>query len=210
MQRVNKAIVNLSNELELLKKDHKVPQSIWKALEVLKSWSEKESNQEAYALDHNYNLRAFSDGACRGNPGPGAWGIFGRNQSGETVFESTGVELLTTNNQMELQGAISCLLEAQNYFENLDLDPRTQKLEIVTDSRYVVDGVTKWVSGWKKRGWKKSDGKAPENLNLWKEIDELTKVFAKVDFTWVRGHAGHEENEICDKMANDALDKAGF
>ena len=134
-------------------------------------------------------VEIFSDGACSGNPGPGGWGAILRCDGYEK--EISGGEAPTTNNRMELTGVIQAL-SALKY---------PCKVRVTTDSRYVVDGITKgWAQGWKKRGWKKSDGKPALNPELWERLLELLAIH-DVEFAWIKGHAGHEENERCDRLA---------
>lgn len=156
-------------------------------------------------LENTYIL--YSDGACRGNPGPGAYGCLLQDSNANIIFEYAQTKELTTNNQMELQGVISGidLIKEQ---KNIDLSQIS--LTVITDSKYVVDGISKWVAGWKKRGWKKSDNKAPENLGQWQALDLLTQQFKKINFQWVKGHSGHPQNEYCDQLANKALDSEGY
>ncbi len=148
----------------------------------------------------------FSDGACRGNPGPGAWGAMAQNSAGEVLFTSSGVEVHTTNNQMELEGAFQGL----NQLEEVEGFEFGCPVKVYSDSKYVVDGVQKWVSGWMKRGWKKGDGKTPENVEYWKKLTELNAKFNDIEYIWVKGHSGHPQNERCDQLANEALDESGF
>ncbi|MEX0797931.1 MAG: ribonuclease HI [Bacteriovoracaceae bacterium] len=145
----------------------------------------------------------FSDGACRGNPGPGSWAFIAQDHQGNIVQKASGVSEVTTNNKMELQGVIEGLSFLEECPDNY------QKIYYYTDSRYVVDGITSWAPGWKRRGWKKADKKTPENLEQWKRLDELNERFS-VEFIWVKGHSGHPQNELCDQMANEALDAQGF
>lgn len=134
-------------------------------------------------------VEIFSDGACSGNPGPGGWGAILRCDGYEK--EISGGEAHTTNNRMELNGVIEAL-SALKY---------PCKVRVTTDSKYVVDGITKgWAKGWKKRGWKKSDGKPALNPELWDKLLGLLETH-DVEFAWIKGHAGHEENERCDRMA---------
>lgn len=134
-------------------------------------------------------VEIFTDGACSGNPGPGGWGAILRCDGREK--ELSGGEAHTTNNRMELSGVINAL-SALKY---------PCKVRLTTDSKYVVDGITKgWAQGWKKRGWKKSDGKPALNPDLWGQLLELLAVH-DVEFCWIKGHAGHEENERCDRLA---------
>ena len=131
----------------------------------------------------------YTDGACSGNPGPGGWGAI--LMYGPHKKEMSGGEPQTTNNRMELTGVIQAL-SALKY---------PCKVRVTTDSRYVVDGITKgWAQGWKKRGWKKSDGKPALNPELWERLLELLAIH-DVEFAWIKGHAGHEENERCDRLA---------
>ncbi len=134
-------------------------------------------------------VEIFTDGACSGNPGPGGWGAILRCDGREK--ELSGGESHTTNNRMELSGVINAL-SALKY---------PCKVRLTTDSKYVVDGITKgWAQGWKKRGWKKSDGKPALNPDLWGQLLDLMAVH-DVEFCWIKGHAGHEENERCDRLA---------
>lgn len=134
-------------------------------------------------------VEIFTDGACSGNPGPGGWGAILRCDGREK--ELSGGEAHTTNNRMELSGVINAL-SALKY---------PCKVRLTTDSKYVVDGITKgWAQSWKKRGWKKSDGKPALNPDLWGQLLDLLAVH-DVEFCWIKGHAGHEENERCDRLA---------
>lgn len=134
-------------------------------------------------------VEIFTDGACSGNPGPGGYGAILRCDGREK--ELSGGEPHTTNNRMELMGVISAL-EALKF---------PCEVRLTTDSKYVVDGVTKgWAAGWRKRGWKKSDGKPALNPDLWARLLDLLDTH-KVEFCWIKGHAGHEENERCDRLA---------
>ena len=158
------------------------------------------TNEGAYTL--------YSDGACRGNPGPGAWASMGQDLEGRIIFEKSGVDMRTTNNQMELDGAIYALEAVKNHFEEQGIIG-FQKIFLYSDSRYVVDGIEKWVPGWKVRGWKKADKKSPENVERWKQLDQIVSEL-NVKFYWVKGHSGHPQNDRCDLLANQALDQAGF
>ena len=138
-------------------------------------------------------LFAYTDGACSGNPGPGGWGTILIAYDGNDEVrkrELNGGSALTTNNQMELMAAIAAL-------EALE---RPSALTVVTDSVYVKDGITKWIFGWKKKGWKTAANKPVKNEELWKRLDAAT---ARHDVTWewVKGHAGHPENERADELA---------
>ncbi|MBR4096847.1 MAG: ribonuclease HI [Oscillospiraceae bacterium] len=140
-------------------------------------------------------VEIFTDGACSGNPGPGGYGAILR--VGEHVKELSGGESNTTNNRMELMGVISAL-SALKY---------PCDVVLTTDSKYVVDSVTKgWAKGWKAKGWIKSDKKPALNVDLWEKLLDLLEVH-NVKFVWVKGHAGHPENERCDELAVMERDK---
>jgi ribonuclease HI len=136
----------------------------------------------------------YTDGACRGNPGPGGWGALLMFNGREK--ELTGGELHTTNNRMELMAAIQAL-EALT---------RSCKAELHTDSQYVRNGVTTWIHGWKKRGWLTADKKPVKNEDLWRRLD-AARLRHEVDWRWVKGHSGHPLNERVDALANRGLDE---
>ena len=141
------------------------------------------------------SVDVFTDGACSGNPGPGGWGVVLR--FGEHEKELSGGEKNTTNNRMELTAAIMGLSALKEKC----------KVRLVTDSKYVADGITKgWAASWQKNGWKKADKKPALNPDLWEKLLELVG-FHEVTFDWVKGHAGHPENERCDKLAVDFYKK---
>ncbi len=142
-------------------------------------------------------LFAYTDGACSGNPGPGGWGVLLIAKDGDTVLkekELCGGEPDTTNNRMELTAAISALTSLN----------RRATITIVTDSSYVKDGLTKWIHGWKRNGWKTTAKKPVKNEDLWRQLDDAVAAH-DVSWKWVKGHAGHEENERADKLANDGM-----
>jgi ribonuclease HI len=134
----------------------------------------------------------YTDGACSGNPGPGGWGAI--LTWGDKCKELSGGEATTTNNRMELMAAISAL-EALT---------RPSRVELHTDSVYLKDGITKWIHGWKKNGWRTADKKPVKNAELWRRLDEAQRVH-DIDWRWVKGHAGHAENERADELARLAL-----
>ena len=145
-------------------------------------------------------LYAYTDGACSGNPGPGGWGVLLHAKEGGAVIkerELKGGAAETTNNQMELMAAISAL-------EVLD---RPSTLTVVTDSAYVKDGITKWIHGWKKNGWKTAAKKPVKNADLWQRLEAAAKQH-QVEWAWVKGHAGHPENERADELARDAVPRS--
>ncbi|HAA93511.1 MAG: ribonuclease HI [Rhodospirillaceae bacterium] len=141
------------------------------------------------------SVEIFTDGACSGNPGPGGWGAILRYQG--TEKELSGGETETTNNRMELMAAIAAL-------ESLT---RPVAVRLYTDSVYVRDGITKWIHGWKRNGWKTAAKKPVKNVDLWQRLDEATQNHA-IEWHWVKGHAGHPENERVDQLARDAAIKA--
>jgi ribonuclease HI len=153
------------------------------------------SLEKEIALQH-YIQRIYTDGACSGNPGPGGWGVVAYVDNGN-VHELGGREPKTTNNRMELQGAIAAL---QLLWDIQQTTPVT----LYTDSQYVKNGITKWITGWKKKNWKTSTGKEVVNIDLWKQLDTLHQhVKTQLPLTWeyVRGHTGDIGNERCDAIA---------
>ena len=138
-------------------------------------------------------LIAYTDGACSGNPGPGGWGVLLQAKDGETLLrekELQGGEGQTTNNRMELLAAITAL-------ESLT---RPSTIKVVTDSQYVKNGVTQWIHGWKRNGWKTAAKKPVKNAELWQRLD-AAQASHDVTWAWVKGHAGHPENERADALA---------
>ena len=152
------------------------------------------------------SLAIYSDGGCRGNPGPGAFAFVIQDFEGKVLGEGVEFETHTTNNKMELSGPLRGLHEAKEVLAQLGRDPLLSKIKVITDSKYVVDGMKSWVQGWKSRGWKKADGKSPENLELWQELDTIRHGFMEIEWVWVKGHGGHPQNEYCDRKANEAMD----
>jgi ribonuclease HI len=138
-------------------------------------------------------VHAYTDGACRGNPGPGGWGVLLR--SGDTQKELFGGEGQTTNNRMELTAAIVAL-------ESLR---RPCRVQLFTDSQYVLKGITEWLPGWKARGWKTAERKPVKNVDLWQRLDQARAPHA-VEWVWVRGHNGDPGNEAADALANRGVD----
>lgn len=139
-------------------------------------------------------VEMFTDGACRGNPGPGGWGVLLRYGNAEKTLY--GGENMTTNNRMELTAVI----------KGLEALTKPCNLSITTDSKYVLTGITEWMEAWKKRGWRTASKKPVLNAELWKELDELVKKHS-IEWHWVKGHSGHEENEIADELANKGIDE---
>ncbi|KEP68662.1 ribonuclease HI [Thioclava sp. BHET1] len=138
-------------------------------------------------------IHAWTDGACSGNPGPGGWGVVMRAMEGETILkerELKGGEPDTTNNRMELLAAINAL-EALT---------KPTAITITTDSAYVKNGVTGWIHGWKRNGWKTSNKKPVKNVDLWQRLD-AAQLRHQVTWKWIKGHAGHAENEQADELA---------
>lgn len=139
-------------------------------------------------------LEIFTDGACRGNPGPGGWGALLRCDGSEkTIYGGEGE---TTNNRMELMAAIEALAELK----------QTCRVTLTTDSQYVRQGITIWLANWKKRGWKTAGKKPVKNVDLWQRLEEEAGRH-QVEWLWVKGHSGHRENEIADQLANRGIDE---
>ena len=143
----------------------------------------------------NNKIFIYSDGACRGNPGPGGWGTLLKYNG--TEKELYGAEEETTNNRMELMGAIQGL-EA--------LTKEYCDVVLTTDSQYVMKGITEWMDGWKSRNWKTAAKKVVKNQDLWQRLDEACQKH-QIEWQWVKGHSGHTENEIVDQLANKAIDE---
>ncbi len=139
-------------------------------------------------------VEAWTDGACRGNPGPGGWGVLLRYNGHEK--ELYGAEPDTTNNRMELMAAITAL-EALK---------RPSRVRLTTDSQYVRNGITQWMARWKRNGWRTADRKPVKNADLWRRLDQAAARH-QVEWHWVRGHTGHPENERADALANRAIDE---
>jgi ribonuclease HI len=136
---------------------------------------------------------AYTDGACSGNPGPGGWGVVLEAWDGATLLKARdlgGAEAETTNNRMEMMAAIAAL-------ETLE---RPSAVTVVTDSKYLKDGITGWIHGWKKNGWKTSARKPVKNADLWQRLD-AAQARHRVKWAWIKGHAGHEQNERADQLA---------
>lgn len=141
-------------------------------------------------------IEIFTDGACKGNPGPGGWGALLRR--GATEKEMSGGEAETTNNRMEMTAAIRALQALKQPCE----------VALFTDSTYLIDGITKWLDGWIKRGWKTAAKKPVKNADLWQELMAACEPH-QIRWQWVKGHSGHPENERVDRLASDAADEAG-
>lgn len=139
-------------------------------------------------------IEIYTDGACSGNPGPGGWGAILRFQGKER--ELSGGNRETTNNQMELQAAIEALKALKEPCE----------VELYTDSQYLRQGITQWIHNWKRNGWKTADKKPVKNQHLWEELDSLVQEHT-VKWHWLKGHAGHPENERCDELARNEIDR---
>ena len=141
-------------------------------------------------------IEMFTDGACKGNPGPGGWGVV--MKSGEHVKELHGGEPATTNNRMELTAVI----------KGLTALTRRCKVKLWTDSQYVQKGITVWIVDWKRRGWRTADKKPVKNVDLWQQLDALAAQH-DIEWLWVKGHAGHPGNERADQLANLGVDEVG-
>jgi ribonuclease HI len=149
-------------------------------------------------MTKNSNLvQIFTDGACKGNPGPGGWGAI--MKYGDHVKELNGYSAETTNNIMELTAVIEALKSLT----------RPCKIILTTDSNYVKNGITEWIHSWKKKGWKTANKKPVKNKEYWQQLDVEVQRHT-IDWKWVKGHSGHPENERADKLANEAVDENGI
>jgi len=136
----------------------------------------------------------YTDGACRGNPGPGGWGVLLR--FGEAEKTLYGGESATTNNRMELTAVI----------RGLEALKKPCRVKITTDSKYVLSGITEWMANWKKRNWRTANKKPVLNMELWQQLDSLVGQH-EIEWEWVKGHSGHPENELADQLANQGIDE---
>ena len=139
------------------------------------------------------SVEIFTDGACRGNPGPGGWAALLRKGDNEKMI--SGAQETSTNNQMELMAAI----------QGLEQLKKPVRVTLTTDSQYVRQGITQWIAGWKRNGWMTSQKKPVKNKELWQRLDAAVAEH-QVEWLWVKGHSGHRENEMVDQAANDAID----
>ena len=144
----------------------------------------------------NKIVEIYTDGACKGNPGPGGWGVLLRYYSEDTSSEKTaqGAEAMTTNNRMELTAVI----------EGLSLLLYPCQVELYSDSKYVIQGMTEWLDNWKKNQWRTAKKEPVKNDDLWRRLDQCTQQH-KIRWHWVKGHSGHPENERADALANEAI-----
>lgn len=149
-----------------------------------------ESTQNSGVID------IYSDGACKGNPGPGGWGAL--MVSGSSQREICGGDPATTNNRMEMTAVIRAL-------EQLE---QPSQVRVHTDSQYVQKGISEWLPGWKRRNWRTAEGKPVKNQDLWRELDELNNLHS-IEWKWVRGHNGHPQNERADALANQGIPVIG-
>ncbi len=140
-------------------------------------------------------VELFTDGACSGNPGPGGWAFILKHPATGKLLKQSGGEPGTTNNKMELLAVI----------KGLSALSRPSNVELFSDSQYVLKGLSEWIDSWKKRGWKTASKSPVKNQDLWQTLDEL-RAKHHLKFHWVRGHAGHPENEECDRMAVEAIE----
>lgn len=145
--------------------------------------------------ENSKKVTLFTDGACRGNPGPGGWGV--HLQYGKTTKNLYGYEAETTNNRMEMMAAIMGLKALK----------RPCVIDLNTDSKYVLQGITEWLASWKKNGWKTAARKAVKNEDLWKRLDKEVAKHNHINWIWVKGHSGNHGNELADQLANRAIDE---
>ncbi len=153
-------------------------------------------NDQTTSDTNRPTVELYTDGACSGNPGPGGWAFLLRHPKTGKAIERNGGEKDTTNNRMELTGVI----------EGLTALTRPSTVELYSDSQYVLKGLKEWMAGWKRKGWKTASKQPVKNVDLWKQLDELKKEHT-IHFHWVKGHAGHAENERVDDLAVEARDE---
>ena len=139
-------------------------------------------------------ISIYTDGACKGNPGPGGWGVLMRYGTHEKTLK--GAELHTTNNRMELSAAIHGLAGLSQHCD----------IDLYTDSQYLRKGITEWLKNWKKRDWKTADKKPVKNIDLWQALDQEVSKH-EIRWHWVKGHSGHPENDLADELANQAIEE---
>ena len=144
----------------------------------------------------SFEIILYADGACSGNPGPGGWGVILKHAATGKTREMSGGEKQTTNNRMELTAVI----------RGLEAIAKPSKVKVVTDSQYVVKGMTEWIENWMAKNWRTANKKPVKNVDLWQELLEISEKH-EVSWQWIEGHAGHPENERCDKLAVDAVGK---
>ena len=166
-----------------------IEKNLQEILEIIPEIAELKSDEQAMS---GSRFTIWSDGACFGNPGPGGWGTIIRSVNNEV--ELSGYSPKTTNNIMEMTGAL----------EGLERCPEGSSITLYSDSKYVVQGMSSWIHGWKKRNWKKADGNPVLNKELWQKLDKAASK-RSIEWKWVKGHAGHEENERCDELAKQAI-----
>ena len=145
-------------------------------------------------MKKNNKTKMYTDGACKGNPGIGGWGVFIQKENAQA--DLYGFDIKTTNNKMELTAVIEGL-------KNLQLNT---EVTVITDSQYVKNGINQWIFNWKKNGWKTAAKKSVKNKDLWKELDDLVEKYS-VDWEWVRGHSGNPGNERADQLANRGIEE---
>ena len=212
---------NLEKEIENVNDflcDHAESQKVlldWKKIYDFLTKKNKKQLTEAKALPRptisRYEMAIYTDGACRGNPGPGSWCGIAQNYHGDRIFQVSSFSEHTTNNKMEMSAVIGCLEELLEARRNQQSSEDFTSISLFTDSKYVKDGIESWMPGWKKRGWKKSDGKVPENIDLWQKIDTLLiQLSVPLKIHWIKGHSGHPQNEHCDRVCNEILDRELF
>ncbi len=189
-----KETLRLLDEVKaLLLKDNKIKVSQLKKLnDHLELILSTPANEALTIEETDSVIEIWSDGACSGNPGPGGWGTIVMLDGSYLEFSDGSPR--TTNNIMEMTGAL----------EGIKKTPAGSKIILTSDSQYLVKGMTQWLKNWKKKNWKKADGKEVLNKDLWKELDKEASK-RQIEWVWVKGHAGHPENERCDELAREAI-----
>ena len=210
-----RSLLNSLKSIKNLFNDEETAKNVEALVEKVNTLEEKEviSTTRSYPLPKEVGpneYAVFSDGACRGNPGPGSWGVMAQDDNENVLFEASSFDEETTNNRMELLGAQKGLEILDDYLSEESINPKDTKVYLYSDSNYVVQGLNSWRHNWKKKGWKKSDNKPVDNQQYWESLDKETEKFFAVQAIWVKGHANHPQNERCDQLCNEILDKEGF
>lgn len=191
---MTKNLIEKLNKVSKILADEQISEELLSNLEKNLDLILEKKKEELSFIPNELNqpIQIWSDGACQGNPGPGGWGTI-IEISGQR-FELSGASAKTTNNIMELTGAL----------EGIKKTPEGCSILLTSDSQYLVKGMSEWIHGWKKKNWKKADGKPVLNKELWQELDQESAK-RTIQWNWIKGHAGHPENERCDELARNAI-----
>ncbi len=192
MTTLDSIITQIQQIQSLLQNTSELPDNLLKEIEKDLLHVSKKINSKGQKPKTNSTIHIWSDGACSGNPGPGGWGTL--IHANKQYQELSGYQRQTTNNIMEMTAAL----------EGIRQTPDGAEIVLTSDSQYLIKGMTQWLKGWKKRGWKKADGKPVLNRDLWIALDEESSL-RRINWKWIKGHAGHPQNERCDELARMAI-----